>query len=296
MGQLADIILASRVLEPESRAAYLACVKRFEAFRQHQHAWTTSAVESWRDSLIRQGLKPQTVNKHLYALRYATKRREALGKGPDFARAAEPAKAHRSVRVRQALDADEVALMLGTTAGGSPTDLRDRALIVVGVKTGLRASALRGMRWQDLSGKKLKVKEKGGHERVVYLDDECLIALRAWKKVSRGDGPVFLRLRSDLEAEGRRPKYARQVTPISRQAVHRIISERARAAGIARPIHPHLLRHTCVTWLLEAGVPPQRVMVMTGHKSLSTLSGYVTDLQAAKDPIGGYLPSILKGP
>lgn len=289
MAQLADIIARSRTLEAQSRAAYVACVKRFELFRPNPATWTPMAVEAWRDALLAKGLTPQTVNKHLYALRYAAKRREALGLGHDFARAAEPAKAYRQVGKREALDADEVAAILGTTARGTPVDLRDRALIVVGVKTGLRASALAAVRWDEIYGRKLKVREKGGHERVVILDDECLAALASWKKAHpRGHGPVFVAMKG--EKKGRRPLAQDALT---RQAVHRIVVERAQEAGI-RHVHPHLLRHTFASWALAAGVPPQRVMVMTGHKSLATLSGYVTDLEAERDPVGAHLPKILK--
>ncbi|KKK74000.1 hypothetical protein LCGC14_2888140, partial [marine sediment metagenome] len=85
----------------------------------------------------------------------------------------------------------------------------------------------------------------------------------------------------------------RRVTvALSRQKIHAAIAARGKSAGIGHPVHPHLFRHTFVSWALAAGVPPQRVMQQSGHRSLETLAGYVTDLQAVTDPVAAYLPTL----
>jgi integrase len=289
VADLTDIIKGSSTLEPQSKSVYLLCVQRFEAFARG--SWTPATVERWRDALTRENLKPRTVNKHLYALRYATKRREALGRGPDFARAAEGLKDHRTKR-RAALTVDDVEAMLATCTSSAPRDLRDRCLITLGVRTGLRVSELGQLSWAGIEGRKASVRIKGGHSHTTYLDDECLAALKAWaawQPAKARPGRVFIGLRETISGEPSAGK------PLSRQALHKILVTRGKEAGIRRSVHPHLLRHTFISWALEAGVPAQRVMIMTGHKSLATLSGYVTDLQAEADPVGGYLPKLGKG-
>jgi integrase/recombinase XerD len=288
VGALVDIIRTSASLEPQSRSAYLVCVRRFEAFAPDPRAWTPGTVERWRDKLLRDKLASKTVNKHLYALRYAARRREVLGQGPDFARAAESAKIHHK-KTRSAMTIDDIEALLATTTGGNPRALRDRALITVAWRTGLRVSEIQQLSWPGIVGRKAIVKKKGGHEHVVILDDDCLAALDAWKKWLGPKRParvfVGLSARVSGDAAGR---------PLSRQAIHGILAERGKEAGLKRPVYPHLFRHTFISMSLEAGVPPQRVMTQTGHRSLQTLSGYVTDLQAERDPVGGYLPRLGK--
>ena len=69
-----------------------------------------------------------------------------------------------------------------------------------------------------------------------------------------------------------------------------MVHRRGESAGLGRALHPHLLRHTFVVWALEAGRPLNEIMAQTGHRSLSTLSQYVSNPRAAEDPIGNYLP------
>jgi integrase/recombinase XerD len=287
VGSLTDIVRQSATLEAQTRSVYLQCVRRFESFAPDQRIWSPQTVERWRDALLSQSLQPQTVNKHLYALRYASRRREALGRGQDFARAAESAKAHRG-KLRSALTLDEVESMIATCTRATPRDLRDRALLTLAVKTGLRVSGLQRLTWDEIHATKVSVILKGGRSHAIYLDDETHAALDAWKKCLGRGRPqaVFVSIHQKLNDK---PSIGKS---LSRQSIHAIFAERGKAAGIKRPIHPHLLRHTFVTWALAAGVPVQRVMVMTGHRSLGALSGYVTDLDAQRDPVGGYLPTL----
>lgn len=289
MGLLVDIIRRSRSLEPSTRMAYVQCVGRFEAFAPDPAAWNAGNVERWIEALLHRGIAPQTANKHLYALRYATRRMEALGQGHDFARAVESVKTHSKTK-RRALAHEEVSRILDTTAPNTPRDMRDRAILVLLVRTGLRVSGLVGITRADIQAPRLIVTLKGGHKHLIYLDEESIIAVGMWlATLGRHTGPVFVSIREPLDGGivfGKRP--------LTRKSVNEMITARAKAAGIRRAVHPHLFRHTFITWALENGVPPQRVMAMTAHRSLSAFSGYITDLEAESDPVGSYLPPLLK--
>lgn len=281
MGQLLDIVTQSRSLEPSTRAVYQRCIRRFEETHPDPRSWNAFTVERWRDRLLG-SVSPQTANKHLYALRYASRRLEALGLGHDFARAAEAAKVRKKEK-RRALSPEELAGILATTNPGTPLDIRDRAILVIFAKCGPRVSGLCGLEWGHLRGNQAVITLKGGDRHVLTLDSECVFVLQAWQnELGRRSGPVFPAVHGS-KAGG----------AMSRQSVHRMIQRRARLSGLRRPVYPHLLRHTFVSWALAAGVPAQRVMAVTGHKSLGTLSGYVTDLEAERDPVGEHLPSLL---
>jgi site-specific recombinase XerD len=290
MNRLAELLDLSQRAERTKRA-YRRCVNRFVSFAGEDPAgWTPLVVASWRDQLATR-LSPRTTNKHLYALRTAARLFELYDDGRDFARAVEVVQAPME-RKRRALTFEEARALMGTCESRTPRDLRDRAALTLGIRTGLRVSELVGLAWPGISGREAHVAAKGNKAHVVILDDDCLMTLAEWADWldalgDRRSGPV-LRGISQQRIDG-----SFRLTPrLSRQRLHRALSERGKAAGLRRPIHAHLLRHTFVSWALEAGVPPQRVMMQTGHLSLAALSRYVTDLEASADPVGAYLPSL----
>jgi integrase/recombinase XerD len=284
-------LLEHAELAPRTKRAYRRCLERWLAFAGPDPAgWNPHRVAAWRESL-RTELGPATVNKHLYALRRVAKMYEGYEHGRDFARAVEGVHNPGGAK-RTALTVSEVRAMITTCAASRPRDLRDRCAITLGVRTGLRASELVGINWGGIAGREAAVSVKGRKPHRVILDDECLRALGAWAAWLEGQGyarrgPV-LRGVSQEGVDGR----FRVTTRMSRQKLHDALRERGAEAGIRRPVYPHLLRHTFVTWGVASGVPLARIMVQTGHKSLATLSKYVSDLEASSDPVGAYLPSL----
>ncbi len=294
MNRLAELLELSQRAERTKRA-YRRCVNRFVSFAGDDPAgWTPLVVASWRDDLLGR-VSARTVNKHLYALRTAARMYELYDGGRDFARAVEVVQAPME-RKRRALTFEEAVALMQTCDRRMPRDLRDRVALTLGIRTGLRASELVGVQWSGIAGREAQVAAKGRRAHVVILDDDCLAALADWAQWLENTGNSFrgpvLRGVSQQRIDGSyfvRPS-------LSRQRLHKTLAERGKMAGISRPIHAHLLRHTFVSWALEAGVPPQRVMLQTGHASLATLSRYVTDLQASSDPVGAYLPSLEEQP
>jgi integrase len=291
MAEILFELLELAELAPRSKRAYKRCLERWVAFAGPDPAnWNPHRVAAWRESL-RGELAPPTVNKHLYALRRVSRMYEAYEHGRDFARAVEGVHDPGGKR-RHALTVEEVRALLRTCRAAKPRDLRDRCAITLGVRTGLRASELVGLNWGAVHGREAAVAVKGRKLHRVSLDDECLRALGAWEACLLGlgygrRGPV-LRGVSQQGVDG-----AYRVTRrMSRQKLHDALRARGEAAGVGRPVHAHLLRHTFVSWALASGVPVQRVMVQTGHKNLATLSQYVTDLEATSDPVGSYLPRL----
>jgi integrase len=279
-------------LAPRSKRSYRRCLLRWLAFAgEDPSGWSPHRVAEWREGL-RLVVKPATVNKHLYALRRVAKMYEAYEHGRDFARAVEGVHVDDERR-RKALTVEEVRAMVATCAAGNPRDLRDQLAITLGVRTGLRASELVGINWSAILGREAAVSVKGRRLHRVILDDECLAALEAWG--SWLDAQGYHRRGAVLRGVGQQGLEGQFLVSrrLSRQKLHDALRARGMLAGVGRPVHAHLLRHSFVSWALAAGVPPQRVMVQSGHKSMAAFSRYITDLEAESDPIGAYLPSLV---
>lgn len=275
-----------------TKEEYKRCVGAFLAYAgTDPSGWSPRVVAAWRDHLRGSGLKPRTVNKYLYALRFAAKQYEAFENGLDFARAVEALHIVDEAK-RDALTVDEVRRMIATCALNRPRDIRDRAIITVGVRTGLRASELAGLAWRMLDGYIATLTTKGRKVRPVALDDACIAALKQWSEWMEAQGyQVRGQIFRGVSQQDINSGY-RITQRLTRHKVRKAVSDRGKQAGIERPVFPHLFRHTFISWALDANVPLQRIMVQTGHASLATLSKYVTDLEAATDPIGNYLPGL----
>lgn len=296
MGTLVDIIDRSQKLRPTSQAAYRRACASYERAVPDPRNWSPLTVEAWRDTLAKTR-KPQTVNRYLNGVRYAARRFEALGHGPDFARSAERLRELEKAK-RHAMTHEDADAMLATCLGPdgdglgrSAADVRDVAIMVVGLRTGLRATALCALEWSKIVGAKASVEEKGGKRHSVILDRECLAALEDWAQLGGRRGRVFRRIRTERITDT-----TSLGGPLFRQELWKIVRDRGKRAGVRRRLHPHLFRHTFISWALDSGVPPHRVMAQSGHKSMATFSGYVDDLQAEADPIGNHLPPLLKRP
>lgn len=158
-------------------------------------------------------------------------------------------------------------------AGGGPeseAETRDRALVELLYGAGLRVAELVSLdvRDLDLQRGELRVTGKGGTERVVPIPAEARAALDAYLAPRRRPGvlaqPLFLALR-------RRAGAARR---LGARDVRRILKRRGRRAGIADRVHPHRLRHSYATHLLDMGADLREIQELLGHASLSTTQKY----------------------
>lgn len=187
MNILLSVIDGSTRLSESTKEEYRRCVGRFVVFAgEDPAAWNGAVVEQWRDHLCA-NMGQTTVNKHLYALRYASKRLEGLGVGVDFARAAESLPASKNHR-RKALTVEEVRALVETCDRKRPMDLRDLAIITVALRTGLRASNLVGLSWGRIKGRVAECVIKGNKVHEAILDDRCLSALQDWGNCLQGSG------------------------------------------------------------------------------------------------------------
>ena len=170
-------------------------------------------------------------------------------------------------RLPDVISVEDAARLLDQPFPQTPAGLRDRAVLEVLYGCGLRASELVGLdlRAVLLDEGLLRVFGKGEKERVVPVLGTAADALGAY--LDRGRGALVGRRPTDavfLNVRGGR---------ISRQSVHAIVEKYGRVVGI-KGLHPHTLRHSFATHLLEGGADLRVVQELLGHANIATTQLY----------------------
>ena len=176
------------------------------------------------------------------------------------------------------IDAGErLALIQTTSRDNTPAGARDTAILAVMMATGLRRAEVTALRMSDidLESGRMRIIGKGDKERTVYLRNGAMRALRDWLAVRGPDnGPVFCRINKGGRI------FADQ--PLSTTALHKIITKRAKEAGIP-DISPHDFRRTFAGELLDAGQDIATVAALMGHASVETTARYDRRGERAKE-------------
>src|SRR6201996_3353557 len=161
-------------------------------------------------------------------------------------------------RVPIVLSPEEVARLLTAAPG-----VKYRAALGVAYGAGLRVSEVVALKVTDIDRERmlLRVEQgKGQKDRFVMLSPQLLELLRDWRPVAQTRGWLF---------PGLDP-----VNPMSARQLCRAVSVAARAAGIAKRVSPHTLRHSFATHLLEQNVDIRVIQVLLGHAKLETTALY----------------------
>jgi integrase/recombinase XerC len=149
--------------------------------------------------------------------------------------------------------------------------IRDTAIIELLYGTGMRVGELAALdvRDVDLHAGEVRVLGKGNKERVLPIPEKAREAVTLWVDERRRPGvlaePLFIVLRRNHEQEPRR---------LSARDVRRGLARRARALGLNDRVHPHRLRHSYATHLLDMGADLREIQELLGHASLSTTQKY----------------------
>jgi integrase/recombinase XerC len=148
--------------------------------------------------------------------------------------------------------------------------LRDRAVVETLYGAGLRVGELVALdaRDVDLQRGDARVWGKGGKERIVPLPAAARAALEAYLRERRRPGLLGEPLFASLRAPGG------AVRRLADRDVRRILARRARLSGVADRVHPHRLRHSYATHLLDMGAGLREIQELLGHASLSTTQRY----------------------
>lgn len=162
------------------------------------------------------------------------------------------------------LDVDQLARFLDTPHDDSPLARRDQAMLELFYSSGLRLAELAALDLGDLQPQRVRVLGKGGKPRQVPVGRRARQALDAWRAV-RGrladrDTPALF-----VGVRGAR---------LGHRAIQKRLAELARARGLAEHLHPHRLRHSFASHLLESSQDLRAVQELLGHADLATTQVY----------------------
>jgi integrase/recombinase XerD len=228
---------------------------------------TLEELETYTAELRAEGLAAATLARRTAAARTFFRHLQLIGARDDNP-AAEVALPRRTRKLPQTLSAGEAERLIEAASGTTPRSLRDRALVELLYGAGLRVSEAIGLERSgvDLDERAVRVLGKGGKERVVPVGRQAVEALRRY--LARGRPYLDRRHRPELflNAKG---------GALTRSGAFLILRRLAETAGLEPGrVHPHLLRHSFATHLIEGGADLRSVQEMLGHADLSTTELY----------------------
>ncbi|PTR32676.1 tyrosine recombinase XerC subunit [Luteibacter sp. OK325] len=207
----------------------------------------------------RAGLQPNSIQRLLSACRTLFRYLTREGR-----LAHDPAAAVRGPKVRrklpQVLDADEAKELVETNLGGTLAP-RDSAMMELFYSSGLRLSELTGLRWGDLDLEdgQVRVLGKGSKTRILPVGRFAITALKGLAALGGAgpEQPVFK---------------GRGGAPISARAVQMRLAKLS--SGQTKRVHPHMLRHTFASHMLESSGDLRSVQELLGHADIATTQIY----------------------
>lgn len=177
-------------------------------------------------------------------------------------------------RPAEVLTEAEVRDLLAACSRRAPTGIRDRGLLTVLYRAGLRIEEALDLKPADVDTRRGTIRilhGKGDHDRTVAVDDGAIAVLELW-----------LAERARLGVNGRQKLFCTLTGgPLSANQVRQMCKRRSAKAGIDKRVHPHGLRHTHAAELVAEGVPVNVIQKQLGHVSLATTDIYLRHIAPA---------------
>ena len=267
--QFLDYLRFERRLSPRTVEAYQRDLLEYLQFcEQHElPPWQgvpQQQIRRYAAARHRDGLSGKSLQRHLSSLRGLFNFELREGRI-----AHNPAEGVRAPKVKRklphTLDVDQVGHLL-EIPGDTPLERRDRAIMELFYSSGLRLSELAALDIQALRNTDglLDIVGKGGKARRVPVGRLAREAVDAWLQVrgelaSREESALFVSQRG---------------TRLSPRSIEARIQKRARERGMPRNVHPHMLRHSFASHLLESSADLRAVQELLGHADISTTQIY----------------------
>jgi integrase/recombinase XerC len=234
-------------------------------------------LRGYLSRLVQDGFAKVSISRKLSAIRsfYRYLLREKLVATSPVAQTSSP---KLDKRLPDFLTPVETVRLLEASDLATPQGLRDRALMELLYASGLRVSELVSLDLGqiNLNTGEIRVWGKGAKERVVLMGKPAALALNAY--LSQGRPQLLGKKKNNallINRDGGR---------LTGRSIQRTLTKYARLAGIKKRVHPHMLRHTFATHLLDGGADLRVVQELLGHANLVSTQIYthVTKSQAKK--------------
>lgn len=273
--ELHRVVAAAPDLAHTTKDRYLRDLNKWVDFAgPNPNGWTQANAQAFYAQLLTE-MKPQSATRLFASVQYAARWWTTELNRPDlnfthirFAKSPRPEKRHYIEA------ADAVRLL--NSIDQSPFGTRDFAIIVLGLETGMRRTSISMMRTEHVTAISCKAPIKGSNGQLVDipLSDTALATIDAWRtfgKIKRG--PLFRPMLSKIDGKG-----VARITVIDRklseEAIYTMV--RHRCAKIGLHGHPHLFRHTFITWRAQQGYLPHEISAVTHHAvGLGALESYI---------------------
>ena len=264
IAQYLDHLAVERQLSPNTLDGYRRDLDALDDFARAQgrdlEALGTEDIRGFIATGHRGGLSPKSLQRRLSAVRSFY--RWLLRRGRVKANPADALRAPKAPRkLPQVLDPDEAKALVEVPTD-APLGLRDRALLELFYSSGLRLSELCALRWRDLDlGDGLvTVLGKGRKQRTVPVGSHACRALADW--------------RNETGAAAEQPVFPGRNGPITPRAVQLRLRRLAQRQGLFKRVHPHLLRHSFASHVLESSGDLRAVQELLGHADIATTQIY----------------------
>jgi integrase/recombinase XerD len=224
-------------------------------------------IRGFLASLYERGLSARSVARHLVSVRnfFRFLVKEGQLEGDPTAEVDAPQIGHSLPKY---LSAEEVEKLLAQPDVSTPPGLRDKAMLELLYATGMRVSELVSLRGEDFEPDLgiVRCRGKGSKVRLIPVGKSALRAVEAYVRAGRP------KLAKDRETPFLflNPRGGR----LSRVGFWMLIRRHGRAAGVASPLTPHVVRHSFATHLLERGADLRSIQLMLGHSDISTTQIY----------------------
>lgn len=223
-------------------------------------------VRGYLAEMYRRGLTKTSMGRKLSSLRAYFKylqRHKIIAKNPTSG----IKNPKQEKRHPQVLNVDQAVTMMEAVIEPDPEGLRDLALAELLYGSGLRISEAIGLDLNDVDSDVIRVVGKGAKERIVPLSDAAVKRIRRYMEQRHA-------LLGDDYSEQALFLSVRKGKRLDRRQANRIVAKLARLAGLPKDVHPHMLRHSFATHMLEAGADLRSVQELLGHENLTTTQRY----------------------
>lgn len=231
-------------------------------------------MRGYLSSFVDGGLAPASITRKLSTVRsfYRYLREEGVLDADPLVGVRGP---KRPRRLPNFLSQEQIQTLIVAPGGDTPGHVRDRALLELLYASGLRVGEASGLDVDriDLSERTALVLGKGARERIVLMGRPAVDALERYLREGRPKLAAGVEPALFLNRDGGR---------LSQRAIQLLVRKYALVAGIDRRIHPHLLRHTFATHLLDGGADLRVVQTLLGHESVNTTQIYTHVTDATK--------------
>ena len=262
------LLLLQARRSPRTVDAYRRDLAALAAFTRRPVGEATLAeLERWLATMRADGLAPSTIARRVSAVRTYFRHLVLIGSTSENP-AASLQLPRRPRTLPRALSPAEAERLIAAATGTTPRALRDRALVELLYGAGLRVSEAVGLEKGSvaLDERLVRVVGKGGKERIVPLGRPAAEAVRRYLALGRPHLDRRYRPELFLNARG---------GALTRAGAFLVLRRLADRAGLEPGrVHPHLLRHSFATHLLEGGADLRSVQEMLGHADLGTTERY----------------------